>query len=175
MIQAKYRYEGEENWNYKEFNSEEEMLKVLDEDPKQIVEYNSKKKEINNPIKNWFRNIKNTKKNIKTVQGSPYARLVLAYKARIIIVGLIMVYIAFRIFDMVYNFKGSGSMAIVTKLFMAGIGAFICWKFYETIPRAKRQIEYYRKYPHLMNYVPTSAKESIDDIFKTIKKNKEKK
>ena len=73
---------------------------------------------------------------------------------------------------MVMNFRGSGYMGTFTKLFMVGVGIYICWKIYETIPYAKKQIEYYKKNPHLINYVPTNTKETVDDIFKKIQENK---
>jgi hypothetical protein len=112
---------------------------------------------------------------MKKVQGSPYAKLVFGLKVRQVLVGLLIPYIMFQIFRMVINVRISGTMGTLNRIFMLGIGMFICYRIYSTIPQAKKQLEYYRKYPHLMNYVPTSAKESIDDIFKTIKKNKEKK
>jgi hypothetical protein len=175
MIECKFRYEGKDTWNYREFKTEEEMLRVLDEDPIQIAEYKSRPKQLKNPIANWFHNIKNTKKNIKIVQGSPYARLNLALKARKLIIGIIIPVIIYRIYDMVVNFRGDGPMGIVTRLFMIGVGVAICWKLYSTIPQAKKQLEYFKKYPHTINYVPTNTKQSVDDIFKMIEKNKEKK
>ena len=175
MIEGKYRYENEETWNYKDFNSEEEMEAFLDKDPKQVAEYVSRPKpEVKNPVKTWFTNMKNTKKNWKKVQSSPYASLSFAYKARTLIVWLLIPFIAWRIFDMVINFRGSGPMALIQKLFMLGIGIYICWKIYSTLPQAKKQIEYYKKYPHLINYVPTNTQETVDDILNKIKKNKEK-
>jgi hypothetical protein len=172
MIQAKFRYKGESKWNYKDFNSEDEMIKCLEEDEKEIEEYNSRPKKLNNPIKNWFINLKNTKKNYQKVKGSPYASLIFALKVRKIIIGILIPFIAWRIWDMVMNFRGSGYMGTFTKLFMVGVGIYICWKIYETIPYAKKQIEYYKKNPHLINYVPTNTKETVDDIFKKIQENK---
>jgi hypothetical protein len=175
MLECKFRYEGEESWNYREFKDEDEMLKTLDSDPRQIAEYKSRPKQLKNPILNWFHNVKNTKKNLKIVQGSPYARLSLALKARKLIIGLIIPIILYRFYDMIVNFRGEGPMGIVTRLFMIGVAGVICWKLYSTIPQAKKQLEYFKKYPHTINYVPTNTKNTVNDILETIKKNKEKK
>ena len=40
----------------------------------------------NNSVVRWFTNIKNTKKNYKTVKSSPYASLVFALKVRKLII-----------------------------------------------------------------------------------------
>lgn len=175
MIEGKWRYKGESEWHYCEARSEEDFLKVLEDDPKEVEDYQSRPKQVqDNPIKKWFGNLRNVKKNWGKVRGSPYASLVFALKARQIIIWPLIIFIAWRIYDMVANFRGSGAMAVVTKLFMIGIGIFICWKIYSTIPQAKKQIEYYRKYPHTINYVPTNVKEDVNDIFNKIRENKEK-
>ena len=100
MIECKFRYKGEEDFNYKDFKSEEEMKKFLEDDPKEIEEYDSRKKEINNPLKKWFINLKNTKKNWKIVKSSPYASLVLALKARKIIVACLIPFLIYMGIDM---------------------------------------------------------------------------
>ncbi len=172
MIEGKYRYKGEEDYNYKDFKSEEEMMKFLEDDPKEVDEYEFREKKINNPLKNWFNNLKNTKKNWAKVKGSPYASLAFQLKARKLIVALLIPFIAWRIFDMVINFRGSGAMGIITQLFMVSVGVAVCWKVYATIPQQKKMIEYYKKYPHTINYVPTNTKETVDDILEKIKSNK---
>lgn len=171
MIEAKYRYENETKWNLKDFNSEEEMLKEFEEDSKVIEEYKSRPKKVN-PIKNWWTNLRSTKKNWNKVRASPYASLSLALKARKIIIGLLIPYIAYMIVRMVLNFNVGGVMGLFQRLLMIGIGIFLCWKIYQTIPQAQKQIEYYKKFPHTINYCPTNTKETVDDILKKIENNK---
>ncbi len=176
MIEARYRYANEDKINYKEFNSEQEALDYLEKDPKQVVDYKFRPKQgKTNPIKNWWNNLRSTKKNWKKVRSSPYASLSLGLKARKIIVGLLIPFIAYRIWDMVMKTKVDSFMDTITKVLLIGIGVFMCWKIYETIPAAKKQIEYYKKYPHTINYVPTDTKQTVDDIFKQIKSNQEDK
>lgn len=175
MIDAKWRYKDETTWNYGIFENEEKMLESLNNDPKEVEAYESRPKpEVKNPIKNWWNNMRNIKKNWGKVKGSPFASLNFAMKVRKILVGILIPYIAWSIYNMVINFRGSGIMGTVNRLFMIGIGIYICWKIYQTIPQAKKQIEYYKKYPHTINYVPTNSKQTIDEIFENIEKNKQK-
>lgn len=171
MIEGKYRFKDEETWNYKDFNSEEEFIKFLEEESKEVEEYKSRPKVKTNPIKNWFLNLKNTKKNWKKVRASPYASLTLGLKARKIIVGLLVPYLLYMTYRMIKNYHATGLVGTLGKLFTIGVMIFICWKIYSTIPAAKKQIEYYKKYPHTINYCPTNTKESVDDILKKIKDN----
>lgn len=176
MIEAKWRYKGETTWNYKDYNNEEAMLLDLDKDPKEVEEYHSRPKpEVKNPFKNWWNNIRNTKKNWGKVRGSPFASLNFAMKIRKILVGILIPYIGWSIFNMVRKYQIDGVMGTLNRLFMIGIGIYICWKIYQTIPQAKKQIEYYKKYPHTINYVPTNTKETVDDIFKKIEENSKSK
>lgn len=178
MIQAKYKYAGEEKYNYKDFNSEEEMMRFLESDPKEIEDYKSRPIEEDPAIKNnwivkYFRNIKNTKKNWNKVRASPYASLELGLKARKIILGFLLPWLAYMGYNLVVNVKTDGFMGIFQKVVSAGIMIYIIWKIYRTIPAMKKQIEYYKKYPHTINYVPTDTKQTIDEILKTIKTNSE--
>lgn len=130
-------------------------------------------KEKINPFKKKFIDIKNTRKNWKKVKSSPYASLVLTLKARKIIIGILIPYLAYMTYKMVMNYTASGFMGAFGKMFMIGIMAFVSYKIYLTIPIAQKQLEYYQKYPHLINYCPTDNKVTIDEIFKKIKDNKE--
>lgn len=174
MIDAKFKYENENTWNYKSFNSKEDMLKEFEKDKKTIVEFDTREKKVNNPFMNWWNNLRNTKKNWNKVKASPFASLTLALKARKIIIGLLIPYILWMVYNMVVNFRGQGVMLIFQRLLMIGIGVYLCWKIYSTIPEAQKQIDYYKKYPHTINYVPTNTKETIDDIFKKIELNKKR-
>jgi len=174
MIEAKYRYSGEDKFNYRYFKSEEEMMKFLENDSKEIAEYDFREKQKTNPIKNWFYNIFHARKNWKKVKASPYASLTLALKARKLIIGILIPYLAYMTYQMISNYRVTGMMGLIQKLFTIGIMSFVCWKIYKTIPAAKKQIEYYKKYPHLINYCPTNVKQDVDDILNKIKENKEK-
>ena len=121
---------------------------------------------------NW---IKNSISNFKKIKASPYASLVFALKVRKIIIGVLSIYLAYMGFNMVKNYQATGFMGTFGKLIMAGVFVFIIYSLYKTIPMAQKQLDYYKKYPHLINYCPTNTKETIDDIFKKIQENKEKK
>jgi hypothetical protein len=62
-------------------------------------------------------------------------------------------------------------MGIFQQVVSGGIIVYIAWKLYSTIPAAKRQLEYYKKNPHTINYCPTNVKEDVDDILRKIKQN----
>ncbi len=172
MIECKFKFKGENKWNYKDFSSEEEMNKYLNELPQEIGEYKSRPKKVSNPFVNWFKNIKNTRKNWKVVQGSPYARLNFALKARKAIVLVLIPLILWMGYRMVTGMHANGIVGTFSRLVNIGVIIFICYKVYMTIPQAKRQIEYYKKYPHTINYCPTNVKETVDDIFNKIENNK---
>jgi hypothetical protein len=128
-----------------------------------------------NPIQNWWYNLTHIKKNYKTVKSSPYASLLFAIRIRRIIVWMLIPYIAYRGVKMVLDYQVGGFMNLVGKIIMLGIFAYIIYRIWKTIPDAKKQLEYYKKYPHTINYCPTNVKEDINDIIKKIKENKEKK
>jgi hypothetical protein len=173
MIEAKYKYSGEERWNLKEFETEQEMRKFLEEDPKEIEDYKFRPKKTN-PIIKYFQNIRNTKKNWNKVKASPYASLELGLKARKIILGLLIPWILFLGYRLVVGVRTSGMMGIIQQVVSGGIIIYIAWKLYSTIPAAKRQLEYYKKNPHTINYCPTNVKEDVDDILRKIKQNQTK-
>lgn len=126
-----------------------------------------------NPLINWFKNVRNTKKNWTKVRASPYASLTLAIKFRKIVIGVVIAYMAYMTFDMVKKYPGTGFMALLGKLMVIGIMGYVAYTLYKTIPASKKQLEYYRKYPHLINYCPTDSKETVEDILKKIKENAE--
>jgi hypothetical protein len=127
----------------------------------------------NNWLVAWFTNLRNTKKNIKKVSASPYARLTLALKARKIIIGILTPWLIYMTYSMVVGIHASGVAGTFQRVIMIGMMAYIIWKIYSTIPQAKKQLEYYKKYPHTINYVPTNVKEDVDSILAKIKTNAE--
>jgi hypothetical protein len=128
----------------------------------------------NNWFLKWWSGIKNTKKNYEKVRSSPYASLTLALKARKLIIGLLIPWLIYMTYSMVTKMNVNGVAGTIQKVVMIGMMAYIIWKIYSTIPEAKRQIEYYKKYPHTINYCPTNTKQTIDEILAKVKENKEK-
>jgi len=127
------------------------------------------------PIQNWWYNLKNTKKNYKKVKSSPYASLLLSIKIRKIIIYPLILYILWRGFDMIKSYQVEGFMGLFGRLVMLAIFIYLVYRIWKTIPQAQKQLEYYKKYPHTINYCPTNVKEDVNDILKKIKENKEKK
>jgi hypothetical protein len=128
-----------------------------------------------NPIKKWWYDITHIRKNYKKVQASPYASLAFALKARKLIIGLIIPYLIFMCYRMVVRYHASGIMQTFGRAVTIAIFAYLIYRMWKTIPDAKKQIAYYKKYPHTINYCPTNVKEDVDDIIKKIKENKAKK
>jgi hypothetical protein len=172
MIQAKFKVG--ENWEYREFNSKQELDNFILEYKGSYSEYQLKPEKSKNFFKNWWNNITHTKSNWKKVKASPFASLQLAYKARMIIVGILIPYLIYMTYKMVRDYHAVGIMGTFGRLVSIGVMGFIMFKIYQTIPAAKKQMEYYKKFPHTINYCPTNTKETVDDILKKIKENKEK-
>ena len=127
----------------------------------------------NNWLLKWWYNVTHTKSNIKKVKASPYASLTFSLKIRKIIIYLLIPWLIYLGYDMISGIRMAGFMGTFQKVISAGIMAYIIWKIYSTIPAAKKQIEYYKKYPHTINYCPTDTKQTVDEILDKIKKNKE--
>lgn len=176
MIQLKYKTIGEDNWNYSEFNSKEEMENYLKLNSEKIKEHSFRDKPDefkSNWLVKYFRNIKNTKKNWNKVRASPYASLELGLKARKIILAILIPWIAYLGYKMIVGMRADGIMGFIQKVISAGIMLYIIWKIYSTVPAMKKQIEHYKKYPSTINYCPTNVKEDIDSILEKIKSNAE--
>ena len=127
--------------------------------------------------------IKNVRKNLKTVRSSPFATMLFNLKLRQGFIIFICAMIAWTIFKTVRNYSVTGTTGIIGKVAMVAIGIYIIWKIYSTIPAERKKIEYYKKNPHLINYCPIDTKEEIKDILdcfdedgqnKNLKKQKEK-
>ena len=134
-----------------------------------------KQRRKNNWVLNIFRNLKNTKKNFKKVKGSPYASMSFVLKAKKLIIAFLIPYLIYMFYRMITKVRVEGFMGTVQKLFMFGVMCAICWKIYKTIPDAQKQIDYYKKNPHVINYVSTNVKEDVNDILAKVKANSEKK
>jgi len=126
----------------------------------------------NNWFLKWWANMKNTKKNFQKVRASPYASLTLALKARKIIIGCLIPWLLYMTYSMVTKIHANGFAGTFQRIIMIGMMAYIIWKIYSTIPQAQKQIDYYKKYPHTINYCPTNTPETIDSILAKIEENK---
>jgi hypothetical protein len=127
----------------------------------------------NNWLVKWFSNLKNTKKNFQKVRASPYASLILALKARKLIIGGLIPWLLYMTYSMVSKIHVNGIAGTIQRVIMIGMMGYIIYRIYSTIPQAKKQIEYYKKFPHTINYCPTNTKETIDEILAKVKKNGE--
>lgn len=125
----------------------------------------------NNWLVKWWRNMRNTKKNFKKVQASPFAMLNLKYKVTKIIIIPLMIWLGYMTYAMLRDYSVNGFMNTVGKVVMLIVMGFVIWRLYNIIPQSKKQIDYYKKYPHLINYCPTDTKETIESIFEKIKQN----
>lgn len=130
------------------------------------------KKKQSNPVSEWFGNLKNTKKNFQKIKGSPYAGLIFTQKVRKMIIFPLIIFIIWKGYDIITNYHASGFMNTFGKVIMFLIFSYLIYRIYATIPQAQKQIDYYRKYPHVINYCPTNIKEDIDEILNKVKSNK---
>lgn len=110
------------------------------------------KKQEKNWLKEWWGNLRNTKKNFQKVRASPYASLVFALKVRKMILIPLILFIIWKGYTMIRDYHASGFMGIVGKVIMLAVFIYLIYRIYATIPQAKKRIEYYKKYPHLINY-----------------------
>jgi hypothetical protein len=132
--------------------------------PKEQTTSEPEKKEQPNAIKKVLSNYKNALKNYKKVKASPYASLTIALTARKIIIGLLIPFILWLGYGTIKSMPSNGIAGTISKAIGIGVIIYIVWKLYSTIPMAKKQIEYYKKYPHVINYCPTDVKETVDSI-----------
>jgi uncharacterized membrane protein YcjF (UPF0283 family) len=112
----------------------------------------------------FLSNIKNVRKNWKTIQSSPYASLYFKYKTTLITIILFSLFIGWTIIKLVMSSGQSGYMGIITKCFTLGIGALIIFKAFQTLIPLKKAMEPYKKNKDLINHTETNAKVEINDI-----------
>jgi len=112
----------------------------------------------------FLNNIKNVKKNWKTVQASPYASLHLKYKTTLITITLFSLFIGWTIFKLVMRDGPTGYMGWITKAFTVGIGILIISKAFQTLTPLKKAMEPYKRNKKLINHTESDAKVEINDI-----------
>jgi len=109
-------------------------------------------------------NVKNARKNWKTIQASPYASLYFKYKTTKITIILFSLFISFTIFKLVFSSAPTGYMGWITKAFTIGIGILIISKAFQTLTPLKKAMEPYEKNRKLINHTESDAKVEINDI-----------
>ena len=112
----------------------------------------------------FLNNIKNAKKNWRTVQSSPYASLYFKYKTTKITITLFSLFIAWTIISLVMRTGSTGYMGWITKVFTLGIGVLIIFKAYQTLIPLKKAMEPYKRNKELINHADSDAKVEIEDI-----------
>jgi len=109
-------------------------------------------------------NVKNARKNWKTIQASPYASLYFKYKTTLITITLFSLFIGWTIFKLVMKDGPTGYMGWITKGFTIGIGILIISKAFQTLTPLKKAMEPYKKNKKLINHTESNAKVEINDI-----------
>ena len=112
----------------------------------------------------FLSNIKNVKKNWRTVQASPYASLHLKYKTTKITIILFSCFISWTIFKLVFKDVPVGYMGWITRGFTLAIGFLIVSKAFQTLTPLKKAMEPYEKNRKLINHTESDAKVEINDI-----------
>jgi len=123
-------------------------------------------------IPRW-KDIKNVKKNWKTVKGSPVASLTFALQIRKMFVAFIILYICYMGFNMIKDYNATGITGTIGKVVLVGVLGWVCYSIYMTIPQAKRQLEYYKRNPEHNEARQLNVKQEIDDILEHFE-NKER-
>lgn len=116
-------------------------------------------------------NIKNARKNWKTIQQSPYASLNFKYRTTLITITLFSLFIAWTIFNLVMKQNTGGYMGWTTKGFTIAIGILIVFKAYGTLTPLKKAMEPYKKNKELINHTETTGKVEIDEILNQFDEN----
>jgi len=112
----------------------------------------------------FLNNIKDVKKNWRTVQSSPYASLYFKYKTTKITITLFSLFIAWTIIRLVMKPGVTGYIGWITKAFTLGIGFLIIFKAYQTLIPLKRAMEPYKRNKELINHTESNAKVEVEDI-----------
>jgi len=123
-------------------------------------------------LKERFNNIKNLKKDWKTIQNNPYSHQKFMFNAYKWIIILVAVMIIWQIANMIINFPTSGNnlMSILTRAFMALVGIIIIFKLYGMYNTMKVNLTQYESNPskidNYLNENKIDTNKEIDDILK---------
>ena len=123
-------------------------------------------------IKERLSNLKNLKKDWKTVQNNPYSHQKFMYNAYTWVIILVGVMIAYNIINMIINFPSFGNnlMSVLTRAFMALVGIIICFKLWQMLTTMKTNLQQYESNPvkidNYLNENKIDTDKEIDDILK---------
>lgn len=128
--------------------------------------------------RNFFKDLKNIKKNLGVVKSHPLAGLRFKYKIQrnaMIVFGLFLIY---QFYSIIKNYSGIGYMSWIGRGFTLLILIIILTKGYSALKLVKKQLDLEEKYyldnPHAYKNIP-KKQDAINDIDEILKKYKEKK
>lgn len=109
--------------------------------------------------------LKNIKSNWQKSQQDPYFAIQFNYKIQRIFVYFIMVIIGFTFISLVWNFKSSGMMGNIVRIFMVFIGIFMLYQIYaKTILPTKKIIQHYEASPQAISSKVIDVKKEVSEI-----------
>ena len=123
-------------------------------------------------LKERINNLKNIKKDWKTVQNNPYTHQKFMYNAYKWIVILVGIMILYNVINMIINFPSAGnnSMSVLTRAFMVLVGAMIIFKLWQMLTTMKTNLQQYESNPvkidNYLNENKIDTDKEIDDILK---------
>lgn len=110
-------------------------------------------------------NFKNIKSNWNRAQQDPYFAIRFNYKIQRIFIYFVMFIIGITFVSLVYNFKSSGTMGNVVRIFMVFIGIFMLYQIYsKTILPTKKIIQHYEASPTAISSKVINVKSEVDTI-----------
>jgi len=128
--------------------------------------------------RNFWKDLKNIRKNYKIVKSHPLAGLRFKYKIQrnaMIVFGLFLIY---QFYSIIKNYSGFGYMSWVGRGFTLLILIIILSKGYNALKLVKKQLDleekYYKENPLAYKNIPKNS-DAMRDIDEILKKHKEKK
>ena len=116
--------------------------------------------------------IKNIKENWTKTQQDPYFSIKFQHKVQRMFVYFIMAIIGVTFLMLVINFKSTGPMGIVVRVFMIFIGIFMLYQIYaKTILPTKKIIQHYESSPTAISSKFINVEKEVDDILNKFDKD----
>lgn len=116
--------------------------------------------------------IKNIKENWTKTQQDPYFSIKFQHKVQQMFVYFIMAIIGVTFLMLVINFKSTGPMGIVVRVFMIFIGIFMLYQIYaKTILPTKKIIQHYESSPTTISSKFINVEKEVDDILNKFDKD----
>jgi len=129
-------------------------------------------------MSNFFKNLKNVRKNYETVKSNPLASLKFRYYMAQIFVGVLIAYLAYRMISMIISYNVStGYMNIIGKVIMMIVLIMIISKAWGVLTPMKKAIKQYELLPADKRnvFIKSDVKAEIDDILNKFDKKETKK